>query len=51
MKTDVKSDSRRVCAWCGKILFEANGPISHGICVDCSKEVLRKVRELKNETH
>ena len=32
---------RVVCAWCGLILSDATGPISHGICPSCSMAVER----------
>lgn len=27
---------RVVCAWCGTVLTDAAGPVSHGICDSCS---------------
>lgn len=30
-----------VCAWCGVVLSEAAGPVSHGICASCSLTVER----------
>lgn len=32
---------RVVCAWCGLILSDASGPVSHGICPNCSIAVER----------
>ena len=32
---------RVVCAWCGLILSDASGPVSHGICASCSMAVER----------
>ena len=32
---------RVVCAWCGAVLTEAAGPVSHGICDSCSLNVER----------
>jgi hypothetical protein len=34
---------KRVCAWCNKSLGDelvATGPISHGICANCAREVM-----------
>ena len=30
---------RVVCAWCGKVLREGVGPVSHGICTVCATKV------------
>ena len=32
---------RVVCAWCGVVLSDLNGPVSHGICDSCSLTVER----------
>ena len=32
---------RVVCAWCGVVLSDASGPVSHGICPSCSLTVER----------
>jgi hypothetical protein len=32
---------RVVCAWCGEVLSDAAGPVSHGICASCSMVVER----------
>ena len=29
-------EMRVVCAWCGAVLTDAAGPVSHGICDSCS---------------
>lgn len=26
------------CSWCGKLMQSGRGPVSHGICVECSAE-------------
>ena len=31
-----------VCAWCGAIKTQGNETISHGICAECSLELMRK---------
>jgi hypothetical protein len=28
---------RVVCAWCGQMLKEGRGPVSHGICLRCAR--------------
>jgi hypothetical protein len=28
---------RVICAWCGQMLKEGRGPISHGICHRCAR--------------
>ena len=33
--------AKRICAWCNKVLGEAEGEYdTHGICDDCKEEVL-----------
>jgi|GEM_PF-5330406 len=32
---------RVVCAWCGDVLADAAGPVSHGICASCAMTVER----------
>ena len=32
---------RVVCAWCGVVMSDAAGPVSHGICPNCSLTVER----------
>ena len=32
---------RIVCAWCGVVMSDASGPVSHGICPSCSLSVER----------
>jgi hypothetical protein len=32
---------RVVCAWCGDVLADGSGPVSHGICPSCSLTVER----------
>lgn len=32
---------RVVCAWCGAVLTDSAGPVSHGICDSCSLTVER----------
>lgn len=40
-KKDEKPKLKVVCAWCGKVLVEGSGPVSHGICAECAQEVGR----------
>ncbi len=51
---------RVVCAWCGVVLSDAAGPVSHGICPSCSltmerafhQSLMRKKRGLRaRKTH
>ena len=32
---------RVVCAWCGDVMSDGTGPVSHGICPGCSTRVER----------
>lgn len=33
-----------ICAWCGSLLEEGSGPVSHGICPSCSEGLLSQQR-------
>jgi len=32
--------AKTICAWCGDVLHDGSGPISHGICPACSASLL-----------
>ena len=32
-----------VCAWCGFVLVQGHGPVSHGICPDCQMDFAGEV--------
>lgn len=31
-----------VCAWCQRQLAEGEGPVSHGICADCTARLVEE---------
>lgn len=31
---------RTICAWCGVLIVDEPGPVSHGICQKCQDRVL-----------
>jgi len=38
-----RKKSRRICAWCGKVLGEADTPEdTHGICLECARKLLEE---------
>jgi len=39
-----------ICAWCGLILRNGIGMVSHGICIKCQK-TLMEARNEKQTTH
>ena len=44
--------TRRICAWCGIVLDEGDGPddrVSHGICEECAKKIEEMIREEEDD--
>jgi hypothetical protein len=37
-----ESTSRKICAWCNKLISEGTEPISHGICPACTEREMAK---------
>jgi len=38
-----RKKSRAICAWCGKVLGEADTPEdTHGICPECARKLLEE---------
>jgi hypothetical protein len=38
----MKMKMKTICAWCGKLLRDGHGPVSHGICETCAKKVMEE---------
>jgi hypothetical protein len=35
MEANERSSIRVACAWCGEVIEEGSGPVSHGMCPKC----------------
>ena len=44
MKADERSGIRVACAWCGDVMEEGPGPVSHGMCPKCRIAFLAKMQ-------
>ncbi len=40
---DDGQDHRTICAWCKRVIREANGQLSHGICKPCRATLSRRL--------
>lgn len=43
----MKTNPKRVCAWCSKVLSDGAEPATHGICDDCYDRVMAEIDKIK----